>query len=171
MKTVIFIDGEYLHKISLALSLNMEFKAFRQSIFNYFEGGPVRIYYYACTKDSANATNNVKPLIDWLSYNGFIVRHKDISENQFHVEHRAFIGIQMTIDALSLSNKDINMVFCIRNPEFKPLLEVLSPQNYLVLLNSEVLRAPQIIRQNMDKIIDLEDLDREFPFLEERKTV
>lgn len=171
MKTVLFIDGEYLHKISLELECNIDFKEFKQAINTYFDGGgPVKIFYYACTKDSLNSTNNVKPLIDWLSYNGFIVRHKDLSENQFGLEHRAFVGVQIAMDAITLKYQDVdvNMVFCVRNAEMKELFETLVHTHYVALLTSDKLKSSQVIRQNVDKTIDIIALNDVNPFLMKR---
>ena len=67
-RLALFIDGANLHATTKALNLEIDFKLLRDEFLN--RGNLLRIYYYtAIIKNDEFST--IKPLIDWLNYNGY----------------------------------------------------------------------------------------------------
>jgi len=95
MDNVVFIDGNYLYRLSQRMGIKIDFSAFREGIVDYFEG-PTRIYYYYCTP--FNAVDNhvaAKPLIDWLGYNGYIIRYNSVPQEHFENESRCYAPVAL----------------------------------------------------------------------------
>jgi hypothetical protein len=156
MKHAIFIDSEYLYRVSQRLNLShIEFDIFRKNLEDFFNDGPVKFFYYICTKYTGAEHNSFKPLVDWLSYNGFILRSRSISENYFEAESRAFIAASMAVDAMAIADGKTNLIFCIKNPETVPLLEHLRANNYVMLLQHGELSANPGVRQAVDKTLEI----------------
>ena len=69
-RLALFIDGANLYAATKALNLEIDFKLLRDEFLN--RGKLIRIYYYtAIIKNDEFST--IKPLIDWLNYNGYTV--------------------------------------------------------------------------------------------------
>ena len=75
-KTALFIDGTNLHYTAKALGFDIDFKR----LIEEFEkrGSILRSYYY--TTISEGTESAIRPLVDWLDYNGFTVRAKPAKE-------------------------------------------------------------------------------------------
>jgi uncharacterized LabA/DUF88 family protein len=69
-KTALFIDGQNLHFAARALGFDIDFRR----LLAEFErrGKLVRAYYYTVVVEAAGYST-IRPLTDWLSYNGFTV--------------------------------------------------------------------------------------------------
>ena len=67
-KTALFVDGANLHHTAKALGFDVDFKR----LIEEFEkrGSILRSYYYTTISEVADFTA-IRPLVDWLEYNGF----------------------------------------------------------------------------------------------------
>src|SRR5215813_5317708 len=77
-KIGLFIDGPNLHATSKALGFDIDFKR----LLGEFEqlGSMLRAFYYTTiSEDQANCS--VRPLVDWLDYNGYTVVTKTAKEH------------------------------------------------------------------------------------------
>jgi NYN domain len=72
-KSALFIDGANLHYTARALGFEVDFRR----LLAEFETECVllRAYYYTTTDESTDL-QSIRPLTDWLSYNGFHVKTK-----------------------------------------------------------------------------------------------
>ena len=98
-KTALFIDGTNLHYTAKALGFDIDFKR----LIEEFEkrGSILRSYYY--TTISEGTESAVRPLVDWLDYNGFIVRAKpakEFDDGDGRRKVKRNIGVELAVDAL-----------------------------------------------------------------------
>ena len=71
----LFIDGQHLHHATKSLGFGIDFK---RLLFEFQRRGTiVRSYYY--TTIGENADHSVRSLVDWLDYNGFTSRPKNLT--------------------------------------------------------------------------------------------
>ncbi len=160
MENAVFIDGHYVYAISKKLGSEINFKELREAFADYFEG-PIRIYYYlniSMHKDDTHVP--AKPLIDWLSYNGYIIRHKLISDEYFVGESRATHAAQIAVDALT--TKANKKIFFINTPELLPVLSECSRTSSIILMSSKVIMSNQDLRQAADLTVEIETIDNKY---------
>lgn len=72
-KIALFINGPNLHHTARRLGFDVDFKRLLARFGQY--GSLVRAYYYTVV-DEGGGPPGIKPLADWLDYNGFTVRSK-----------------------------------------------------------------------------------------------
>ena len=67
-RTALFVDGANLHYAARSLGLNIDYRRLLERF--AAEGRLVRAYYYTALFDEAEYSP-IRPLIDWLDYNGY----------------------------------------------------------------------------------------------------
>src|ERR1044071_8475609 len=103
-KTALFIDGLNLNFTAKALGFDIDFKRLLAEFSR--RGTLVRAYYYTSIfEDEGYST--IRPLTDWLSYNGFTVVTKSARPHSDGEGRRAFkrnIGVELSVDAIEIAN-------------------------------------------------------------------
>ena len=102
-KTALFIDGLNLHFTAKALGFDIDFKRLLDEFAR--RGTLVRAYYYTANFDDAGYST-IRPLTDWLSYNGFTVVSKSAKEHNDGEGRRTFkrnIGVELSVDAIEIA--------------------------------------------------------------------
>src|SRR3954465_10444346 len=102
-RVALFIDGANLYAASRTLGFDVDYKNllahFRQR--SYL----VRAYYYTALLETEEYSP-LRPLVDWLGYNGFSVAPKAAKEFTGATGRRRVKGsvdIEMTVDVLNLT--------------------------------------------------------------------
>src|ERR1700728_3092669 len=101
-KIALFIDCPNFYYSTRAISLDVDFKR----LLAEFErrGSLLRAYYYTTVVENTEFAA-VKPLIDWLDYNGYTVVTKPAKEFDDGEGRRKFkrnIAIELAVDALEV---------------------------------------------------------------------
>ena len=102
-RLALFIDGANLHAASRALGFDIDFKLLRAEFMR--RGKLVRAFYYTALVESEEYSP-VRPLVDWLQYNGFAVRTKAAREHTDREGRRRVKGsmdVELAVDALDLA--------------------------------------------------------------------
>src|ERR1700722_5550804 len=101
-KLALFIDGASLHAASKTLGFEIDFKR----LLKEYESrrNLVRAYYYTVMIEDREYSS-IRPLIDWLDYNGYKVVSKpgmefEDGEGRRKIESR--MSVEMAADALEL---------------------------------------------------------------------
>lgn len=76
-KIALFIDGPNLFAAARALGLDIDYKRLLMEFQS--RGTLLRAFYYTATSDNQEFSS-IRPLIDWLGYNGFAVITKPTKE-------------------------------------------------------------------------------------------
>src|SRR6187402_1216505 len=102
-KIALFIDGANLYAASKSLGFDIDYrkllKAFQK------RGYLLRAYYYTALIEDQEYSS-IRPLIDWLDYNGYTVVTKPAREFTDASGRRKIKGsmdIELTVDALDMS--------------------------------------------------------------------
>lgn len=161
-RLALFIDGTSLHSASRALEFDIDYKLLRQEFMR--RGRLTRAHYYTCVNESDEYVP-VKPLIDWLGYNGFAVLTKPVREytdSQGRKKVKGSIGIELATDALSMAGHVDHIVIFSGDGDYRCLIQALQRVGVRVTVVSTLRSQPPMasdeLRRQADNFIDLDDL-------------
>ncbi len=161
---VLFIDGANLHATAKALNFDIDFG----SLLKYFRGRGrlLRAMYYTAISEDQEYSS-IRPLIDWLDYNGFTMVTKPTKEYRDAVGNRKIKGnmdIELTVDAMKLAPNVDHFILFTGDGDFKALVSALQEQGKRVSIVSTLETKPAMVsddlRRQADEFIDLADLEK-----------
>ncbi len=124
----------------------------------------LRAYYYTALIEDQEYSS-IRPLIDWLDYNGYKVVTKPAKEFTDSTGRRKIKGnmdIELAIDALELSDVVDHYVIFSGDGDFRTLVEALQRRGRKVSVVSTMSSQPPMIsddlRRQADHFIDLASL-------------
>ncbi len=164
-KIALFIDGANLYATSRALGFDIDY---RKLLANFQKRGYlIRAYYYTALVEDQEYSS-IRPLIDWLDYNGYTVVTKPAKEFTDSTGRRKIKGnmdIELTIDALELASVVEHYVIFTGDGDFRSLVEALQRRGRKVSIVSTITSQPPMIsddlRRQADTFIDLMSLKAE----------
>ena len=161
-KIALFIDGANLYATSKSLGFDMDYR----KLLKYFQkrGYLLRAYYYTALIEDQEFSS-IRPLIDWLDYNGYKVVTKPAKEFTDAMGRRKIKGnmdIELAIDAMELVDIVDHFVLFSGDGDFRVLVEALQRRGKKVSVISTVQSQPPMIsddlRRQADHFIDLVSL-------------
>jgi uncharacterized LabA/DUF88 family protein len=158
----LFIDGANLHATAKALGFDVDYrrllKAFRS------RGVLLRACYYTAVIEDQEYTS-IRPLIDWLDYNGYTVVTKATKEFIDASGRRKVKGnmdIELAVDAMALAGHMDQMVLFSGDGDYRSLVEAVQRRGVQVTVVSTISSRPPMIadelRRQADLFIDLIEL-------------
>ena len=164
-KVALFIDGANLYATSKTLGFDIDYR----DMLKYFQNKCylVRAYYYTALIEDQEYSS-IRPLIDWLDYNGYRVITKPTKEYVDASGRRKVKGnmdLELAIDALELAGSVDHLVLFSGDGDFRILVETLQRRGRKVSVVSTVATQPSMIsddlRRQADQFIDLVNLRKE----------
>ena len=161
-RLALFIDGSNLYAASKALGFDIDYKLLRQE----FErrGKLIRAYYYTALLDGEEYSP-IRPLVDWLQYNGYALVTKAAKEYTDTMGRRKIKGnmdIELCIDAMELAPRMDHAVIFSGDGDFRPLVDALQRCGVRVSVVSTIRTQPPMIadelRRQADNFIELDAL-------------
>ncbi|XWN33189.1 MAG: NYN domain-containing protein [Devosia sp.] len=164
-KIALFIDGANLYSAARSLGFDIDYKRLLSEFGK--KGYLLRAYYYtALAEDQEFST--LRPLIDWLDYNGYTVVTKPLKEFYDQSGRRKVKGnmdIELVIDAMEISEQVDHVVLFSGDGDFRRLAEALQRKGKKVSVVSSLQTQPPMIsddlRRQADHFIELGDLQDE----------
>ncbi|MEM7494323.1 MAG: NYN domain-containing protein [Pseudomonadota bacterium] len=158
----LFIDGAHLYSAARNLALDIDFKKllgeFRK------RGRLLRANYYTTILET-DEHNPIKPLVDWLSYNGFNTITKTAREYTDREGRRRVKGnmdVELATDMLLAADHLDHIVLFSGNGDFRRAVEAVKAKGVRLTVISTVKSQPQMIgdelRREADVFIDLDEL-------------
>src|SRR5260370_1639322 len=126
-RTALFIDGANLYSTAKALGFDIDYKRLLKEFQSH--GTLVRAFYYTVVTEDQEFSS-VRPLLDWLDYNGFTVVTKPTKEFIDANGHRKVKGnmdIELTVDAMELADRVDQIVLFSADGHFPSLLYAVPP--------------------------------------------
>ena len=164
-KVALFIDGANLYATSKALGFDIDYKRMLQ--FFQSEAYLLRAYYYTALVEDQEYSS-IRPLIDWLDYNGYRVvtkPTKEFTDSSGRRKVKGNMDIELAIDALELASTIDHMVLFSGDGDFRSLVEAMQRRGRKVSVISTVSTQPPMIaddlRRQADHFIDLVSLKKE----------
>ncbi len=161
-RLALFIDGSNLYAAARALGFDIDYKLLRQE----FErrGKLVRAFYYTALLENEEYSP-IRPLVDWLNYNGFTMVTKPAKEFTDALGRRKVKGnmdIELAVNAMELAPRLDHIVLFSGDGDFRPLVESLQRQGVRVSVVSTIRTQPPMIadelRRQADNFIELDAL-------------
>ena len=161
-KIALFIDGANLYATSKTLGFDIDYKRLLKEFQS--RGTLVRAFYYTAVIQDQEFTS-IRPLIDWLDYNGYTVVTKATKEFIDASGRRKVKGnmdIELAVDAMELAEHVDQMVLFSGDGDFRPLVEAVQRRGVRVTVVSTISSQPPMIadelRRQADAFIDLVEL-------------
>jgi uncharacterized LabA/DUF88 family protein len=161
-RTALFIDGANLYSTAKALGFDIDYKRLLKEFQNH--GTLVRAFYYTAVIEGQEFST-VRPLLDWLDYNGFTVVTKPTKEFIDANGHRKVKGnmdIELAVDAMEFANRVDHIVLFSGDGDFRSLVEAMQRRGVRVTVVSTISSQPPMIadelRRQADAFTDLVEL-------------
>mgnify|MGYP002401242627 CR=1 FL=1 len=166
-KTALFIDGANLYKAARALGFDMDYKSLLAK--SRAASKLVRAYYFtAIQEDKEQDYSPLRPLVDWLDYNGYTMVTKMAREFTDAVGKKRFKGstdIELAVEMLTLAPKLDHVVLFTGNGDFKRAIEAVQAMGVRVTVVSTIKSQPPMasdeLRRQADRFFDLAELEKE----------
>ena len=162
-RIALFIDGANLFATAKALGFDIDYKRLLD-VFRT-EGRLLRALYYTAIAEDQEYSS-IRPLIDWLDYNGYTMVTKPTKEFTDASGRRKIKGnmdIELTVDAMELSEHLDHIVLFSGDGDFRTLVESLQHKGKRVSVVSTMNTQPPMVsdelRRQADQFVDLADME------------
>jgi uncharacterized LabA/DUF88 family protein len=159
----IFIDGANLYATAKALGFDIDYK--RLLALFRTKGQLVRALYYTAVNDDQEHSS-IRPLVDWLDYNGFTMvtkPTKTFTDATGHRKTKGNMDIELTVDAMRLAEHLDHLVLFTGDGDFRALVAALQMRGRRISVVSTLQTQPPMVadelRRQADQFIDLADLE------------
>lgn len=158
-RIALFIDGANLYATAKSLGIDMDYK----NLLDFFgkQGRVVRAFYYTAVIEDKEYSS-IRPLLDWLNYNGYSVVTKPAKEFIDSAGRRKVKGnldIELAVDALEIAERIDRMVLFSGDGDFRALVEAVQRKGVRVSVVSTISTNPPMIaddlRRQADEFLDL----------------
>ena len=161
-RLALFIDGSNLYAAAKALGFDIDYKLLRNEFMR--RGKLVRAFYYTALVENEEYSP-IRPLVDWLDYNGFTMVTKPAKEFVDSTGRRKIKGnmdIELAVDAMEIAERIDHMVLFSGDGDFRPLVAGIQRKAVRVSIVSTIRTSPPMIaddlRRQADNFIELEEL-------------
>ncbi|MFG1223863.1 LabA-like NYN domain-containing protein [Xanthobacter wiegelii] len=161
-KIALLIDGANLYSATKALGFDIDYKRLLKEFQS--RGYLLRAFYYT-TLIEDQEYSSIRPLLDWLDYNGYSVVTKlarEFTDAQGRRRVRGNMDIEIAVDAMELAEHVDHIVLFSGDGDFRSLVEALQRKGVRVSVVSTISTQPPLIaddlRRQADIFIDLVDL-------------
>ncbi len=162
-RVALFIDGANLYATAKSLGFDIDYKR----LLGVFRSKAelVRALYYTALAEEQEYSS-IRPLIDWLDYNGFTMVTKPTKEFTDATGRRKVKGnmdIELAVDAMRLADTLDHIVIFSGDGDFRSLVAALQQKGKRVSVISTLQTQPPMVadelRRQADQFIDIADLE------------
>jgi uncharacterized LabA/DUF88 family protein len=161
-RIALFIDGANLYATAKTLGFDIDYKRLLKEFQS--RGTLVRAFYYTAVIEDQEFSS-IRPLIDWLDYNGFTVVTKATKEFIDASGRRKVKGnmdIELAVNAMELAGHVDQIVLFSGDGDFRSLVEAVQRRGVRVTVVSTISSQPPMIadelRRQADAFTDLMEL-------------
>ena len=161
-KLALFIDGSNLYAAAKALAFDIDYRLLRQEFMQ--RGKLLRAFYYTALLENDDYSP-IRPLVDWLHYNGFTMvtkAAKEFTDSQGRRKVKGNMDIELAVDAMEIADHVDHIVLFSGDGDFRPLVEAVQRKGVRVSVVSTIRSQPPMIaddlRRQADNFIELDEL-------------
>jgi uncharacterized LabA/DUF88 family protein len=161
-RIAMMIDGANLYQAARALGFDIDYRLLLETFSR--QGRLFRACYYTALLDDQEYSP-IRPLVDWLDYNGYTVVTKPLKEFTDSSGRRKFKGnmdIELAIDAMEIAQYVDHLVLFSGDGDFRRLIEALQRRGLRVTVVSTIRTQPPMIadelRRQADTFLELHEL-------------
>lgn len=170
-RIALFIDGANLYATARSLGFDIDYRR----LYDLFakQARLIRALYYTTIVEDQDYSP-LRPLVDWLDYNGFSLITKsgrEFTDANGRRKVRGNTDIELAVDMLELSDRLDHVVLFSGDGDFRPLIEAVQRRGLRTTVVSSIRTQPAMVadelRRQTDNFVDLIDLQprisRELP--------
>ncbi len=161
-RIALFIDGANLYAAARALGFDIDYKRLLEEF--SAKGRLIRAFYYTAMMDDQEYSP-IRPLVDWLDYNGYSMVTKPTKEFTDAAGRRKIKGnmdIELAIDVMEMVHRLDHVVLFSGDGDFRRLVEAAQRKGARVTVVSTMRSQPPMVadelRRQADNFIELQDL-------------
>jgi uncharacterized LabA/DUF88 family protein len=161
-KIALFVDGTSLYSAAKALGFEIDYRR----LLNEFQsrGALLRAFYYTAIVEDQEYTS-IRPLIDWLDYNGFTVvtkPAKEFNDGEGRRKLKRNMRVELAVNAMELAEHVDQIVLFSGDGDFRSMVEAVQRRGVQVTVVSTMSSQPPMIadelRRKADVFTDLVEL-------------
>ena len=161
-RIALFIDGANLYSAAKGLGFDIDYRKLLEEFRK--RGVLVRAYYYTALVEQEEYSP-IRPLVDWLDYNGYRLVTKAAREYTDQNGRRRFRGdmdMEIAVDMMAMAEHADHLVLFSGDGDFRRLVEAVQAKGVRVTVVSTVKSQPPMasddLRRQCDSFVDLADL-------------
>lgn len=161
-KIALFIDGANLYAAAKVLNFDIDYRKLLDEFRK--RGILVRAYYYTAIVEGDDYSP-IRPLVDWLDYNGFTMVTKtarEFTDPQGRKRWRGDMDVEIACDMLDMADHTDHLVLFSGDGDFRRVIEGVQRRGVRVTVVSTVKSQPAMasddLRRQADTFVDLADL-------------
>ena len=161
-RSALFIDGANLYATTKALGFDLDYRRLLKEFQS--RDNLLRAFYYTAMSEDQEYSS-IRPLVDWLDYNGYQVvtkPAKDFAEGSGRRRSKVNMDIELAVDALELAAHIDHMVLFSGDGDFRSLVAAMQRRGVRVTVISTVQTQPAMIsddlRRQADEFVDIVQL-------------
>lgn len=161
-RLALFIDGANFYSASKALGFDIDYKKLLTEFSR--RGVLIRAYYYTAIAENDDYSP-IRPLVDWLDYNGFTMvtkPAKEYTDAQGRKRWRGSMDVELSVDMLTMADHADHLVLLSGNGDFRALIEAVQRKGKRVTVVSTMKSQPPMasddLRRQADTFVELADL-------------
>lgn len=161
-KVALFIDGSNLYAAAKSLDFDIDYRKLLS--WGASCGRLVRAFYYTALIEDADYSP-IRPLVDWLDYNGYTMVTKPTKEfvdSQGRRKIKGNMDIELAIDVMEMAERVDHIILFSGDGDFRRLLEAVQRKGVRVTVVSTIQSTPPMVadelRRQADFFLDLESL-------------
>jgi uncharacterized LabA/DUF88 family protein len=161
-RIALFIDGANLYSAAKSLGFDIDYKKLLAEFRT--RGNLIRAYYYTALVEDQDYSP-IRPLVDWLDYNGYSLVTKtarEYTDAQGRKRWRGDMDIEIACDMLEIADRTDHVVLFSGDGDFRRLVETMQRKGVRVTVVSTVKSQPPMasddLRRQADSFVDLSDL-------------
>jgi uncharacterized LabA/DUF88 family protein len=161
-RVAIFIDGSNLYAAARALNFDIDYKR----LLEFFSSRArlVRAFYYTALIEDQEYSP-IRPLVDWLDYNGYTMvtkPTKEFTDSQGRRKIKGNMDIELAIDVMEMAERLDHIVLFSGDGDFRRLVEAVQRKGVRVTVASTIKSQPPMVadelRRQADIFLELSDL-------------
>ncbi|MGH7086660.1 MAG: NYN domain-containing protein, partial [Acetobacteraceae bacterium] len=148
-RTVLFIDGANLYSASRNLGFDVDYR----NLLEFFRSkvNVLRAYYYSALLET-DEYSPLKPLTDWLAYNGYTLVTKAAKEFTDATGRRRVKGnmeVELAVDMLELAPRIDHAILFSGDADFRRLVEAVQRHGVRVSVISTIRTSPPMVADDL----------------------
>lgn len=161
-KVAMFIDGSNLYAAARSLDFDIDYRKLLKWAAS--SGRLVRAFYYTALIEDTDYSP-IRPLVDWLDYNGYTMVTKPTKEfvdSQGRRKIKGNMDIELAIDVMEMADHLDHIILFSGDGDFRRLIEAVQRKGVRVTVVSTIHSNPPMVadelRRQSDYFLDLETL-------------
>ncbi len=163
-RVALFIDGANLYSAARTLGFDIDYKKLLDQFRDKCQ--LVRAFYYTALFEEQEYSP-IRPLVDWLDYNGYTLvtkPAKEYTDAQGRRKVKGNMDIELAIDVLEMAEHLDHVILFSGDGDFRRLAEAVQRRGLRVSVVSTIKTSPPMIadelRRQCDNFIELSELSK-----------